>query len=130
MLLTGGILLLLCLVSLAAVRFLNRPDGNPHLNAAESITYSTIPFVLLLFAIGPLFVLLLLVLVIRWSIRREPGIEQASIALGFSIFGHQALFFSWFIPNESWSVEDYVTGEDGSRYFFLHCPPPLNGPGH
>jgi len=123
-------LILLCATSLAAVRLLDRPNGNPHLNAAETITYSRIPFILLPMATGPLCVLILLALTIWWSRRREPGRWLASIALVLSVLGHQALFLSWFLPSESWSVEDYITGQDGSRYYFLHCPPPLNGPGH
>lgn len=125
----GG-LLALCASSLAAVQFFDRAHGNPHLNSAETITYSRIPFILVPMAIGPLCTLILFALAIGWSIRRTPGRWLAFLALGLSLFGHLALFVSWFVPNESWRVEDYVTGQDGRCYYFLHCPPPLNGPGH
>lgn len=126
-----GSLLCLCAASLSIMRFLlNHSNGRPHQHTAETIVFSKVPLVLLPAAAGPLIVLTLLILAIRWSWRREPGRGMVSIALALSVLGHQALLVSSFLPPESWSAEDYVTGQDGTVYYFLHCPPPMNGPGH
>lgn len=129
-LISGG-LALLCAACLALTRSLLGPVGNPHLDAAETMTFSKAPLFVLPTALDLLCALILLVAVARWWRRREPGRWSALIALLLVMFGHQLLLAASFLSGgESWNAEDYISGQDGHRYYFLHCPPPLNGPGH
>ncbi|MGV3724692.1 MAG: hypothetical protein ACO1SX_27660 [Actinomycetota bacterium] len=119
-----------CLVLLGV---LAQFDADPHGRASQIILVSRFPFELALAAGTLICGVFLLLLTLGVAFFRRARLTPVLAAFGTTALMNLvglAVGFGAAFGCQSPQLEDFVAAKDGSQYFFLHSPPPLNGPGH